>query len=69
MAMRIATTQPMTPPTMALVFELRLPGGGGAGDVVEDALEEDVGVIELETLEGLRIVPGGISGESIENVG
>jgi hypothetical protein len=45
--------------------KLRPPGG----DVVEGALEEDVGVMELEALEGLRIVPGGISGESIENVG
>jgi hypothetical protein len=57
---------------MAPVFELPPLVGGGVGDtvVVEDALkdvlEEDVGVIDPETPEGLRIEPGPSSGESIK---
>jgi hypothetical protein len=58
---------------MARVFELAPPGGGGARNVVEDALEEDVcvdevglaGVVDLETP---GIEPGGISGEPIKNM-
>jgi hypothetical protein len=63
--MRIAATPPTTPPAMAPVLELPPAGGGGTGGVVEDALEEDVGVVELERLEGPRIEPGGNSGEPI----
>jgi hypothetical protein len=66
--MRIATTPPTTPPAIAPAFELPPAGGGGAGDVVEDAMEEDVGVTELEAPEGPRIEPGGISGEPIKYV-
>jgi hypothetical protein len=63
---------------MAPVFTLAPPGSGDAGDVVEDALEEDVCVDEvclaaepvedLETPEGPRIEPGAISGEPIKKV-
>jgi hypothetical protein len=51
---------------MAAVFELLPTVGGGAGDVVEDGLEEDVGDMELEAPVGLRIEPGAISGEPIK---
>ncbi len=54
--MEIAARPPMTPPTIAPVFELP-PGGKGVGEFVGDALED-----------GLRTAPGPISGESIKIV-
>jgi hypothetical protein len=71
--MKIAATPPAAPPAMAAVFELpRPPGDGlsvGVGDIVEDALEVDVGVTDTEmTPEGLRTKPGSTSGMSIKNV-
>jgi len=74
MAMRTAATSPPAPPTMAAVFELLPPVGGSTvsvGDIVEDALEEDVGVTDgdrdKDRPAGLRVEPGPNSGESIKH--
>jgi len=65
--MMITATPPAAPPAMAAVFELLPP----VGDIVEDALEEDVGVTdgdrERDRPAGLRIEPGPSSGVPIKN--
>jgi hypothetical protein len=63
--MMIAATPPAAPPAMAPVFGLPPELSGGTGDVA--ALEADVGVVDWDTLEGLKIEPGPSSGESIKS--
>ncbi len=56
--MEAAAIPPMTPPTMAAVFELLLEGLG---------VEKDVGV--GDALKGPRDEPGPCSGASIKKIG
>ena len=66
--MKVTTIEPTMAPAMAPAFELLPPESGGTGDPVEDALKEDVCVVE--TPEGPRIIaPGPSSGLSIKERG
>jgi hypothetical protein len=58
--METPTIEPTTPPAMAAEFTLLPFEGGGVGNPVEEALEEEV----TDAFEGPMIEPGPNSGES-----